>query len=40
LDLVKGLNSETSLTELMHVSERYYAALFHEYMEKIVREEA
>jgi hypothetical protein len=39
LDLVEGLNSETCLTELMHVSERYYAALFHEYMDKIMCEE-
>jgi hypothetical protein len=33
-DLVKGLKSETCLTDMMHVSERYYAELFREYMEK------
>ena len=38
LDIVKGLKTGVCLADVLHVSERYYATLFHDYMEKVKNE--
>ena len=39
-DMIKGSNRGDCLTDIMHVSERYYGPLFYEYMEKVMSENA
>lgn len=34
-DLVKGLDGDVCLTDIMHVSERFYGPLFHSYMKRV-----
>jgi len=38
-DIINGLKRGVSLTDVMHVSERYYAQLFYNYMEKAKNDE-